>query len=133
MEQDYIFYGYFKLSEEDNGLVIKPLLECQRYDQLEAYGTWYKGTLLVKADGNYVEADVQEVYEVQYSWSSFKREEADRMKNLVYIDSLVCEKTWFGLSERWYYPPHTRYIRDNTSSQRGLRRYFNHTVTLIVK
>lgn len=133
MEQDFTYSGFFKITEKDNGLEITVHKGCQGYDNLTSYGTWLKGDLLISADGNYIEANVDKAYEVNYSWSSITYERALEMSNLVYIDTPVYEKKWFGLSERKYYPPNTRYIVDRTKHQHGVRRYFNHTMTLLVK
>lgn len=133
MEQDYTFSGFFKISEEDNGIVITTLAERTDYKTLKSYGVWYWGFLLISANGNYVEADVANAYEVQYSWAGMDEERVLRITNLVYIDLPVTEKTWFGLSSETRYLPNSRYIVDRTKTQHGMKRYFNHTVTLISK
>lgn len=133
MEQDFTYSGFFKIKEEDNGIVIVAEAEYSQYENITSYGVWFKGDLFVSADGNYVETNIMEAYEVNYSWGSFSIERAQDISNLVYIDTPRVEKTWFRLSEREYYPSNTRYIVDLTTDRRGVRRYFNHPVTLITK
>lgn len=114
MESDFSFFGFHHIVDDGQVLVIT-IHPGDDVVNIKKSGEWRYGDLFISRDGLYVESTAQRVYDVYYTWDAVSKIRMHDQKGLFYVDG----ETYVGRAGLFrrrvlYYPPHTRYVINNT-------------------